>query len=471
MNSHRKPVLSELCLAATEHAPLPMATAAGATHLLRYVNPAFCRMMKRPAKQLLGKPLGKLLPKKDACVRSLDRVFRSGRPESFTGPKRSKSHPISWSYTIWPVVAGREGISTPPVFAGTAERGKPVRADDRLVGVMIQVTETAAFRDRAVEMNEALLLGSVRQHELTETAENLNAQLRAEIDEREQAEAALRAARAQLAAHAEQLEGLVTKRTADLLSSNRQLAVSLALLNKGHEEYRNLFLESEAMQKKLRFLTRQILTTQEEERKQISRELHDEVVQTLVSINVDLTALRADAAASGPKLQNKIARTQRLVEGSVHAVHRFARGLRPAVLDDLGLIAALHAYCKNLAAQKKIIIKLTAFHGAEALGGDERTVLFRVAQEALTNVARHAGATHVRISISKIAAAIRMEIADNGKSFAVEKTLRKENNKRLGLVGMRERVEMVGGSLTIESTPGTGTTVRAEVPFKPAARN
>jgi signal transduction histidine kinase len=101
----------------------------------------------------------------------------------------------------------------------------------------------------------------------------------------------------------------------------------------------------------------------------------------------------------------------------------------------------------------------------EALASAERTVLFRVAQEALTNVVRHANASEVRLSLTKVGAAIRLEICDNGKSFAVEKTLRKENNKRLGLVGMRERLEMVGGSLIIESAPGTGTTVRAEVPF------
>jgi two-component system, NarL family, sensor histidine kinase DegS len=94
--------------------------------------------------------------------------------------------------------------------------------------------------------------------------------------------------------------------------------------------------------------------------------------------------------------------------------------------------------------------------------------LFRVAQEALTNVVRHAHATHVRIVISKTTAAIRMEVSDNGRSFSVEKTLQRENNKRLGLVGMRERIEMVGGTLRIESARGTGTTVRAELPFEPA---
>ena len=164
-------------------------------------------------------------------------------------------------------------------------------------------------------------------------------------------------------------------------------------------------------------------------------------------------------------LKAKIAHTQKLVENSVNAVHQFARELRPAVLDDLGLIPALVAYSKSLAARKRLKIQMTAFGGVEALGAVKRTVLFRVAQEALTNVARHAHATVVKLSISEVAGAVRMEISDNGKSFHVRNTLLAKNNKRLGLVGMRERIEMVGGSLAIESAPGTGTTVRAEIPF------
>ena len=219
------------------------------------------------------------------------------------------------------------------------------------------------------------------------------------------------------------------------------------------------------MQGKLRDLTHQILTAQEEERKKISRELHDEVVQTLVGINVELGALVHGNSAGVRQMKDKIAHTQRLVEKSVDSVHRFARELRPAVLDDLGLIPALQAFCTGLAGRKNLKIKLTAFGGVEKLDGAKRTVLFRVAQEALTNIARHARATKAELTITHIPGAIRMVIADNGQSFPVEKILRAKNPKRLGLVGMKERVEMVGGNLTIESVSGKGTTVRVEIPF------
>ena len=260
--------------------------------------------------------------------------------------------------------------------------------------------------------------------------------------------------------------------TAALARGNRRLESEIArrktgeqALSQSKERYQQLFRESLLMQRKLRHLTRQIILAQEEERKEISRELHDEVLQTLVGINVQLSALSKGTSLSLHALKTKIARTQRLVENSVSTVHRFARELRPTVLDDLGLIPALHAYSKSMACREKIKIKLTAFSGVEALGSAKRTMLFRVAQEALTNVARHAHATEARISISKISGAIRMEISDNGTSFDVGKTLLAKNPKRLGLLGMKERIEMIGGGLKIESTPRIGTTVRAEIPF------
>ena len=288
-----------------------------------------------------------------------------------------------------------------------------------------------------------------------------------DVTARTRAEAALHDIRSQLAEHAGQLETMVGVRTAQLTATNRRLETSVAIVTQTREEYRSLLQESQFMQKKLRHLARQILTAQEDERRHISRELHDEVVQTLVGINVELTALGAAANLGARPLKTKIARTQRLVEKSVNAVHQFARELRPAVLDDLGLIPALHAYMKIAAARMKVKINLTAFGGVEAMDSAHRTVLYRVVQEALTNVGRHAQASLVDMSITKINGAVRLEVRDNGKSFQVLQTLSAKTNKRLGLLGMRERVEMVGGTVVIESAPGRGTTVRAEIPFNP----
>ncbi len=257
-----------------------------------------------------------------------------------------------------------------------------------------------------------------------------------------------------------------------LASGNRSLERAVArretaqlALQRGRLKYRTLFLESQIMQKKLRQLTRQIIYAQEEERKKISRELHDEVVQTLVGINVELAALGKGASNGLLTLRARIAQTQKLVTHSVNTVHRFARELRPAVLDDLGLVPALRAFCANLATRQRFKTEFVSCPGVEALAGRERTVLFRVAQEALTNIARHAKASRVTIRFSERAGMVRMEVSDDGRSFPVAEVLQAKNPRRLGLVGMRERVEMVGGTFEIVSQPGRGTTVSATVPL------
>jgi two-component system CheB/CheR fusion protein len=285
------------------------------------------------------------------------------------------------------------------------------------------------------------------------------------ITGRKHAEEALRQAQSQLSDHAKKLEALVAERTAKLTESNQRLMLSDSSNRKGKEEFRTLFAESQVMQGKLRRVTHQMISVQEEERKEISRELHDGVVQTLIGINVELTALANGGAVSAASLKERIAPTQRLVVDTVNAVHRFARGLRPAVLDDLGLIPAIQAYCNVVASQRNLKIKITAFRGVESLAGDGRTVLFRVAQEALTNVVRHAEASHVKVNLSEVSGSVRLEIKDDGKSFHVAKTLGAKNPKRLGLVGMKERIEMIGGKLTIQSSARGGTTVRADIPF------
>jgi two-component system, NarL family, sensor histidine kinase DegS len=151
------------------------------------------------------------------------------------------------------------------------------------------------------------------------------------------------------------------------------------------------------------------------------------------------------------------------VEKSVNIVHEFARELRPAVLDDLGLIPALHSFVKLFSKRTHVRVNLEVFAGVEQLDVGRRTVLFRVAQEALTNVSRHAQASQVEVSIQKLPDGICMKIKDDGKSFQVERMMRSRGRKHLGLLGMRERLEMVGGHLEVESAPGKGTTITARI--------
>ncbi len=168
-SADRPPGLSRFFRAVIERAPLPMAMVEGASHIVRHGNPAFWRLLDKPSEQLVGIPFCEVLPESDECVTLLDRVFRTGKPEAHTGQEYSKPHPVFWSFTMWPVLA-----------------------DERPVGAMIQVTETAQLHEKTLAMNEALVLGSLHQHELTEAANSLNVQLQRQIAERKQVEAELR---------------------------------------------------------------------------------------------------------------------------------------------------------------------------------------------------------------------------------------------------------------------------------------
>jgi PAS domain S-box-containing protein len=264
----------------------------------------------------------------------------------------------------------------------------------------------------------------------------------------------------------------VRHRLEDMAVANRKLKLEIvqrlnaeASLKKSEAHYAHLFEQSRQMQEQLRHLSRQLLLTQEEERKRISRELHDEIVQTLVGINVHLASLTMKAPVNLSDLRKNIVRTQRLVEKSVTIVHRFARGLRPTVLDDLGLIPALQSFIKDFTKRTNIRIHFTAFAGVEQLNSTQRTVLYRVAQSALANVHKHAKASDVKVNIHKLQDVIRLEIHDNGKSFDLERVLFAKRHKRLGLLGSRERVEMIGGKFGVESSPGHGTLISAEIPI------
>ncbi|MDX9981769.1 MAG: sensor histidine kinase, partial [Lentisphaeria bacterium] len=263
-------------------------------------------------------------------------------------------------------------------------------------------------------------------------------------------------------------------RTSELATVRRKLQretarrkAAEAKLEKSRERSGQLLAQSLLMQEQLRLLSRRILLVQEEERKQISRELHDEISQILTGINVRLAALKAEAAASAVNLKRKIANTQRLVEKSVEIVHRFARALRPTMLDDLGLIPALLAFTKEFGRSTGIradFVSVAAEQTA-ALDSRQRTALYRIAQEALTNVHKHAKADVVTVSVEARAGALHLAVSDNGTAFDVARAFDVKRHKRLGIIGMRERAEMVGATFAIESVPGQGTTIRVQLPL------
>lgn len=276
----------------------------------------------------------------------------------------------------------------------------------------------------------------------------------------------------QEAAHLKTVIGTLSDRTVELAAANQQLSQEIvhrkkveASLKKSERHHLKSLEKSNLLKEQLQELSRKVLSAQEDERKRISRELHDVIAQALMGINVRLATLKSAAGINSRSLDRNIALTQKMVTKSANIVHQFARELRPTVLDDLGLIPALTSFMKNFTAQTGVRTHLTVFGAVESLPPARRTVLYRVTQEALANVARHAHASRVEVTIRKELKSVRLEVSDDGKSFDVESVLLARGRKRLGLLGMRERVEMVKGIFQIESAPGRGTKVIAQIPI------
>jgi signal transduction histidine kinase len=247
------------------------------------------------------------------------------------------------------------------------------------------------------------------------------------------------------------------KRNVELARINHELKVEVAQRKKTE----NALRENE---KRLRDLSNKILHIQEEERTRISRELHDDVGQALTAINVNLTLHKNNLNATVELLHAKVAETQVLVEQAMEKMHHFAHELRPALLDDLGLIPALRSYIKGFATRTSIDVDFKADVTAERLAPEGKTVVFRVVQESLNNIVKHAQASRVSLMVEKKDAHIRLLVKDNGKAFSVREKLN-GNNQRLGLLGMQERVRLVNGVFQIKSKPGQGTTVQVQIPF------
>jgi signal transduction histidine kinase len=205
-----------------------------------------------------------------------------------------------------------------------------------------------------------------------------------------------------------------------------------------------------------RGLSAQLVRTQEQERRAIARELHDEVGQAISGMLIDVghAARAAESEGQRSRLQAIAERAERAVED----VRRMALSLRPSMLDDLGLVAALEWQAREVGHRTGLNVRVEAEDIAGELPEAHRTCIYRVAQEALRNCARHAGARCVRIGLEREGARVALRVEDDGRGFAVARS------RGLGLLGMEERVAQLGGRLRVQSEPGRGTTVTAELP-------
>ncbi len=213
----------------------------------------------------------------------------------------------------------------------------------------------------------------------------------------------------------------------------------------------------------------QILHVQEEERKRISRELHDELGQALAAINTHLALVQRECVGDqDAELRTGIADVEKVLVGAIERMHSFARALRSAALDDLGLLPALRSYLKDYAERTGLLVRFERSAKDAPLNAEQKTALFRIAQESLANVAKHAQATEVVVTLGFAEDKMQLRIKDNGKGFVVSQQRTAVEKNRLGLLGMQERARLVNGRCLVQSAPGCGTTVMAEIPLADA---
>lgn len=233
----------------------------------------------------------------------------------------------------------------------------------------------------------------------------------------------------------------------------------------GHAIRRARVLEAlNRKQAELRAVSESLERRIEEDRRRIARELHDELAQSMTAARINLALLRTLTRGGAADVRRAIRETEAVVLRTIAETRRIAMDLRPSILDELGLVAALRWYADTFSRRTGVGVEIRANGNGGPADKDAKTLLFRFFQEALTNVARHARAGRVRIGLSGTNGTIRAVVADDGIGFRPGGT----HHQGLGLIGMRERLERAGGSLRLRSRPGRGTRLLAELPLRPA---
>jgi len=269
-----------------------------------------------------------------------------------------------------------------------------------------------------------------------------------DITARHQAEEALANA-------SKELEKRVGERTAELLTANRLMK---EMLDEGKRAEEKLRKSREA----LRNLSGRLQSLLEEERTRISREIHDELGQALAAIKLELSLIRRSLVSGG--LDEQVAKVQEIERGVIRiirTVRKISTELRPGILDELGVAAALEWMAKDFQNRTGIGCKVS-IQGVDKIPDNVRTTaIFRIVQEALTNVMRHAAASRVNVSLKKKGHTLVVEVRDNGIGIIEGRMI---DSNSFGLIGIRERVQLLGGEAVIRGKPGEGTLVRVTLP-------
>jgi signal transduction histidine kinase len=269
-------------------------------------------------------------------------------------------------------------------------------------------------------------------------------------------EAIMRSSRDLLTMVKDALEQRVVERTAEL-------SKTVAVLQEENVQRRRMERDLRRSREQLRELSRRILSVEEDERRRIAREVHDELGQALTALKIDLTWINQRKPEELAAIQTRTTTMINLVDRTIQEIRRISRELRPGLLDDLGLVAAIEWQTQEFQSRTGIKCQPTITPGIEMPDPDCSTAVFRIFQEALTNVARHAHATKVNIRLATLGGRLRLEVEDNGCGM---KNRPRTAPKTFGLIGMRERVLPWGGKVEISSPKRGGTAVTVNMPMR-----
>lgn len=225
------------------------------------------------------------------------------------------------------------------------------------------------------------------------------------------------------------------------------------------------FEEVVQAKKDLQQLSARLLEIQEEERKRLSRELHDEIGQTLTALRIEISRALAAWKTGSPETETRLKQAHLLAEKTVQTVRDISLLLRPSLLDDLGLGPALQWHAEEFRRRSGIRCSLSEEGLEEQLPEDYKTCIYRIVQEALNNCEKHAGATYVRLTVRQTKENLSLEIEDNGRGFEMDKAGGPVGARGLGILGVKERVAALGGIVKLESAKGQGTRLHLSLPL------
>lgn len=283
-----------------------------------------------------------------------------------------------------------------------------------------------------------------------------SAELRAYNDQR------LAEASSNLAAYSTGLQDRLMRLLLLALGSGLALAVgSLLYITRLERQVRERYAELTDSHQEMERLSARLVEAQETERRTLSRELHDEVGQSLGVLLVGLGRMASLIPTEREDVKQEFGKLKSVAEATVQKVRNTALLLRPSMLDDLGLVAALEWLGRETSRNSDLEVEVDSHNIAEDLSEEHRVCIYRVVQEALTNAARHSSARNVLVRVRQSPAQIDVKVTDDGRGFDTKRT------RGLGILGMEERVKRLGGTLSIESSPGQGTSLTAQIPLRP----